>query len=110
MWICPDVPSFEIQNDPLVFQQGNGRTFNLVVNNCKDAQRINHEQGISTYNDNFNCYDNEDDIVGYQESFSVYSKIMTQKSTNPIEYHKGNVTETYFTNRITTDILAKNGQ
>ena len=59
-WICPDVNKIEVHNNPSTFQQGNGVNFNLVINSCFDAKRIDEENGLSTYNSTYmNCQDSE---------------------------------------------------
>ena len=36
-WICPNVTSITLNNDPSVYQAGNGTGFFLTVNDCVTA-------------------------------------------------------------------------
>ena len=50
-WICPDPESkqFEILNYPNLYTRGNGLSFNMVINTCAEATKINQAQGFADY-------------------------------------------------------------
>ena len=48
-WICPDVADITIENNPPLYQAGNGYSFVLVVNTCPEAENIDSIHGLSTY-------------------------------------------------------------
>jgi len=48
-WICPDVQSFEIYNNPFLFKTG--RNFVMVVNDCNVAVQADSDAGLTSYSD-----------------------------------------------------------
>ena len=54
-WVCPLVDEITIQNDPATFKAGNGRSFNMVLNTCEDAKRIDEKFGLTSFNSTYNC-------------------------------------------------------
>ena len=57
-WICPDVQNIEVYNNPLTYRSNNGTSFNLVVQTCFDAKRIDEANGFISYNPDYtNCQD-----------------------------------------------------
>lgn len=54
-WICPDVDSFLINNDPWLYKEGPGISLALVVNRCDTARRIVKLHKISDYANATEC-------------------------------------------------------
>lgn len=50
-WICPDIASIEILHDPGLYWGGNSTGFNMVINTCEEAARINKVHRLPDYND-----------------------------------------------------------
>ena len=50
-FICPKVSSFVLENNPDLYEVGNGQSFNLVVNTCSQATQIDQDKGLETYSD-----------------------------------------------------------
>lgn len=36
-WICPDIESYEVNNDPWLYREGPGKNLVMVVNKCSHA-------------------------------------------------------------------------
>ncbi len=83
-WICPDIKSFEINNDPWNYIRGSGSNLVMVINNCKTAVAQDIEAGLSSYT-NAEC--EEDSIVDDSiEKLGITSKIMSKDQHNPERY------------------------
>ena len=39
-WICPDIDSFLIDNDPWLYKEGPGISLGMVINRCDVANRV----------------------------------------------------------------------
>ena len=44
-----------MQNDPTIYESGNGTAFYMVFNTCSDAKQIDEDNGIESYNPEYNC-------------------------------------------------------
>jgi hypothetical protein len=42
-WICPDIDSFQVNNDPWNYKEGPGNALVMTVNTCTVAQNISLE-------------------------------------------------------------------
>ena len=47
-WVCPKVDTISIRNDPATYKAGSGISFNLIVNTCETAKRIDEEWGLTS--------------------------------------------------------------
>ena len=74
-WICPEVDTISVENNPPLYQYRDGQSFVLVVNNCTDAEKLDTDEGLSTYT-TASCATPEEvsDNVKY---VSFRSKVMT---------------------------------
>lgn len=111
-WICPDLETFSISNDPATFRSADGISLNLVVNDCKDAKRIDEENNLSSYNGTYNCYDfpNEIEFDDLMAAVNFRSKFMSQDAIDPEHYSQFGETDVYFSNRISTYGVPSFGQ
>ena len=78
-YVCPDVESITLLNYPLLYQNGNGTNFSMVVNNCTQAKQIEYENGLTPYNNNTECASFEE-IEAMTSKLSLQSLLMTQAS------------------------------
>ena len=58
-WICPNVSDISILNYPNLYNGGKGKSFNMIVNTCVEAARINKDNNLTDYNttDPSECFD-----------------------------------------------------
>ena len=100
-YICPDVPLIEVHNNPSTFVLGYGVNFNLVINSCSDAQRIDEKHGLSTYNSNYdNCQDADQPNYDKAVSKMIFrSKVMSQDPGTPMTFKETGDSNTFFTIR-----------
>ena len=80
-WICPNLTEIELFGDPYFEIHNNGKSFNMIVNSCLEAQKQDQEMmemGYKnvTYTD-VECAD-EDTIDNNVEKVINFVKIMTQ--------------------------------
>ena len=80
-WICPDVSDISILNYPNLYNGGKGKSFNMIINTCAEAARINKENNFSDYNstDSSSCFDETNpQFVEAAGDLSFKSKVMSQ--------------------------------
>lgn len=88
-WICPDPESkqFEILNYPNLFTRGNGLSFNMVINTCDEAKKINEKQGFADYETTAECFsDSDTDFESVASHLTFRSKVLTQSPLDPEAY------------------------
>lgn len=51
LWICPDVESITVENNPSMFWSDKGTAFYVAVNTCPDAKALDEKHGLTTYVD-----------------------------------------------------------
>ena len=99
-WICPDTSSFEIYNNPFLFETG--RNFYMVVNNCTVATATDADRNLTSYTDK-TCAEPEE-IAERISSVRLNYKIMSQ-NFNPDEYRTKGETTSVILNRFTSDLV-----
>ena len=107
-WICPEIDSFEINNDPIMYKYGNGTSFNMVVNACDIAEGIDEEFNITSYATGTKCSPDTALNLARVRRMTAWSKIMTQGIGTPYEFNQGKRIPTYFTNRLKKGISSQN--
>ena len=90
-WICPDLEEITILNYPSLYEQGDGLSFNMVINTCKEAVKIETEFIIKSYvtDPPSNCYGSDDsDFFTKASEMSFKGKMMTQNPSDPQGFKK----------------------
>ena len=90
-WICPDLKNITILNYPSLYEQGDGQSFNMVINTCKDAKKIEEEFNLKSYvtDKTKDCFGtDETDYFVKASEMSFKGKMMTQNPSDAKGYKK----------------------
>ena len=84
-WVCPDVESFQVNNDVWNYKEGPGSALIMVVNSCSAAKIVELQHNLTQYTDSTtNCADLERTI----DDFEIRSKMMTQDVMSAETYNE----------------------
>jgi len=56
-WVCPDIESITVNNNPSLFTTGNGTSFYLIVNTCAQAIDIDTKYNLTSTHSSNSCLD-----------------------------------------------------
>lgn len=106
LWICPDIETITIENNPSLFYSSKGTAFYVAINTCPDAKAIDEKYGLTSYADaSLDCA-TALEIEKYSPAVEFHSKTMSQSPATPKQYDETGKTESYFQNRIETNLVS----